>query len=329
MLFGFGLGSVDDPHYEIWLIHFVRFNGVAAFSVVAYDTLSTCFDEIQYIWTQPLKSPTKWVYLMTRYFSLLMQIQITVMTLTLTPELYDVATCRKLFYLRALSGGLLMHCIQCQLMLRAYALFIHARRIAVAFIAFFVAEVAAGPTLIHFADEVSLAQTGSNGMLCIRKIRILDLWLFGVSCTGPHLIIIGVTIFKFLKELPAGWGRIPIVLRVVKDDVSLVLLIISLVTSISIAARFNSMYAYVGFNWLIALVPSMSCRNILSMQKLRLSGCLRGHPNQACSCQPSRAPQLTSFVFESLSTSQSVVVDRLSVLDEFSKSRPKGKKVWA
>ena len=49
-----------------------------------------------------------------------------------------------------------------------------------------------------------------------------SLLLFSVSAILPQLVVVGLTIKRFISGLRAGWGRIPIVSRLVRDDVILV-----------------------------------------------------------------------------------------------------------
>ena len=50
----------------------------------------------------------------------------------------------------------------------------------------------------------------------------LLLLLLSVSAILPQLFVLGLTIKRFRSGLRAGWGRIPIVSRLVRDDIILV-----------------------------------------------------------------------------------------------------------
>ena len=54
-----------------------------------------------------------------------------------------------------------------------------------------------------------------------RNFTLLPLF-FSVSAILPQLFVLGLTIKRFISGLRAGWGRIPIVSRLVRDDIILV-----------------------------------------------------------------------------------------------------------
>ena len=69
----------------------------------------------------------------------------------------------------------------------------------------------------HHTFRVSLFNTLEQR----RDFTLLPL-LLSVSAILPQLFVLGLTIKRFRAGLRAGWGRIPIVSRLVRDDIILV-----------------------------------------------------------------------------------------------------------
>lgn len=163
----------------------------------------------------------------------------------------SVDICRRLYIYQVVFGGVLMACIQAVLMLRgivisklqssyrllfyivAYALYIRDRRIAYTMAALLIAEVGSIPALIRATIPKDI------GTICMKTITVRDIVLFGlvlflchknnvilrfpllcsVSAVLPQLLVLGLTVTKFLSGLRAGWGETPVVSRLVRDDV--------------------------------------------------------------------------------------------------------------
>ncbi|KAF8806838.1 hypothetical protein BYT27DRAFT_6610649 [Phlegmacium glaucopus] len=200
----------------IWEVQLQRYHGVGALVFLLWDIIITWGDEVQYIWPQSRSSPTKWVYLFTRYFGLMAQARLVSVNMSLILDTFSVDICRELYVSQVVAGGVLMACIQVVLMLRVYALCIQDRRVAYAMTALLIAEVGSMPGIIHTTIPNDI------GMLCMMPITTQHIVLFGVSVILPQLLVLGLTIAKFRSGLRAGWGNIPIVSRLVRDDIILV-----------------------------------------------------------------------------------------------------------
>ncbi|KDR80974.1 hypothetical protein GALMADRAFT_241553 [Galerina marginata CBS 339.88] len=227
----------------IWEIQLVSYHEVGALVFLMWDIMITFADEVQYIWPQNRRSPTKWVFLFTRYFGLLAQARLVSINLSLGMGTYSLDVCRMIYTSQVVFGGMLMACIQSVLMLRVYALYTQDHRIAFAMIALLVAELGFIPGAIH------LTMPTSTGNMCMKPITIFDIALFGASALFPQLLVLGLTILKFLCGIRAGWGKIPIVSRLVRDDIILVSVIVCWVIITASLTSINTIYGYIGYSY--------------------------------------------------------------------------------
>ncbi|KAF9485514.1 hypothetical protein BDN70DRAFT_591086 [Pholiota conissans] len=295
----------DEDVRLAWEAQLVWYNAVAALAFLLWDTMITFADEVQYIWPQSRHSPTKWVFLFTRYFGLLAQARLVSINLALEVGNFSTDVCRMLYVSQVVFGGTLMACIQALLMLRVYALCTQNRRIAFAMIALLVAELGSMPGAIHMTLPDVI------GNMCMKPITIRDIVVFGVSAMLPQVIVLGLTLIKFLSGLRAGWGKIPIVSRLVRDDFILVSVIVVWVIITASLTKMNNAYGYVGYNWLLSLLPSVGCRVVINMQRLA-DDTTRSRYRQPSNRLASTSPQFefTSLIMETLS--ESAVFNRQS-----------------
>ncbi|KAF8159236.1 hypothetical protein B0H34DRAFT_655556, partial [Crassisporium funariophilum] len=271
----------------------------AALVFLLWDTLITWKDEVHYIWPQSIRSPTKWVFLFTRYFGILAQARLVSVNMSLTLGTFSTDICRMIYISQVICGGVLMACVQSLLMLRVYALYIQDRRVAYAMIALLVAELGSMPGVIHMTIPNDI------GQMCMKPITIRDIALFGVSAVLPQLLVLGLTIVKFLSGLRAGWGKIPIVSRLVRDDVILVSVIGEWETDEIVFCLFHDhelkLYSFYFLSRLLDTnSKSQGCRVVINMQKLA-GQTSRRHQTDSLTQQSSSAPQLTTCIFDVLS----------------------------
>ncbi|PPQ94707.1 hypothetical protein CVT25_009562 [Psilocybe cyanescens] len=277
-----------DMVWITWEIQQLRYNGgknqsllsyslsvyrivaVGALALLIWDIIITFPDEVHYIWPQSQRSPTKWVFLLTRYFGLLAQAskltnvftsassstrRLVSICLTVIDSQFSIEECRMIYATQVVCGGILMACIQAILMLRVYALYSQDRRIAVAMITLLVAEIGSMPGVIQ------LTMPTNTGNMCMKPITVRDIALFGVSAILPQLLVLGLTIVKFFSGLRDGWGAIPIVSRLVRDDIILVAVIVVWVVISAALTSINTMYGYIGYSYVrFRSFLSFSCR---------------------------------------------------------------------
>jgi len=271
----------------IWDIELLRYHE-ASLAFLVWDTVITWADEVQYIWPQPRLSPTKWIFLFTRYFGLLAQARLVSVNLSLILDALSVDVCRELYISQVAFGGILLACIQAILMLRVYALYIQDHRVAYTMIAILVAELASMPAIIYEAVPKD------TGMLCMKPITARDMILFGVSAIFPQLLVLGLTIIRFLWGLRAGWGRIPIVSHLVRDHIILVSVILIWVILGVCMTNVKTVYGYIVYYWLLSIIPSAGCRIVIRLANSK-------HGRQLGRVEPSSSLQLTTCIFDVLS----------------------------
>jgi len=255
--------------------------------------------------SQSRSSPTKWVFLFTRYFGLFVQARLLSVNLSLVLDELSVDICRELYICQVVFGGLLLACIQAILMLRVYALYIKDRRIAYAMIALLVAEVGSMPGIIYKTIPTDV------GLLCMKPIDARDIVLFGVSAILPQLFVLGLTITRFLSGLRAGWGRIPVVSRLVQDDIILVSFILIWAILGVCLTSVKNVYGYIVYYWLLSIIPSAGCRIVISMQKVADTSKHAAPRQQAEASSSDSSLELTTCLFDVLSLNRCDRTDQL------------------
>ena len=175
--------------------------------------------------------------------------------LSLVLDALSVDTCRDLYISQVAFGGLLLACIQAILMLRGIVL----TTIQVSYVWFTLhhslCSLYPRPPYRICDDSITRSWTWITAWNHLQNnpewywtvmyeahqrsrhhtFRVslfnalsAEAWLhaashlFSVSAILPQLLVLGLTIKRFISGLRAGWGRIPIVSRLVRDDIILV-----------------------------------------------------------------------------------------------------------
>ncbi|KAF8991049.1 hypothetical protein BDQ17DRAFT_313967 [Cyathus striatus] len=226
---------------------------VSSLIFLIWDIMITFDDEVRYIWRLPRFSPTKWIFLITRYiavFSLCRMCSLNIpLPLSLTPP--ESSVCVRIYIAQKTCSGVLFICAQALLMTRACALYFCNRKVAISMGVFLILQVPSIPVIIHFLLPKHYA------VMCIKITAARDVILFSVVSIVPFLIILGLTITKYVTGLKAGWGQIPIVSLLVKDDIRLVSIFVSWITATAIATNFISpIFGYTGLYWIMSILPA-------------------------------------------------------------------------
>lgn len=210
--------------------------------------------------------------------------------MSLILDTLSVRDCRILYVSQSVFGSVLFICIQAIFMLRVYAFFIRDRHVAYTMITLLVSQVAALPAVLYHTVP------NDTGMLCMMPIDTRELICFGVLALLPQLFVLGFTITRFLSGRRAGWGRIPVVARLVSDHITLVSIILVWVSVGIYMWSIKPVYGYIAYYWLLSLIPVAGCRIVINMQKLAN----HKHMQQ----QASSSLQLTTCIFDVLSLQQ-------------------------
>ncbi|KAF8888106.1 hypothetical protein BD779DRAFT_1525611 [Infundibulicybe gibba] len=253
------MGESDE---YLWDAKLVCYQAVASLTFLLYETACTFDDEIKYIWTQPRRSLTKWVYLFMRYFALLAQMRLVALFMTISTGNVSTALCRDLYISQAVGGGILMICLQAILTIRVYALYIRSKRVAIASLVLLSCEFIAMPINIRMIlPLVDLTQ------MCLRTITLLDVIMFGVSTLFPQILITILSLVKYVSGRREGWGRSPVIHRLIRDGTFMVaILVLYSAVAAGVGTKINTVFAYIAYHWLLSIIPAIGCRIVINMQ---------------------------------------------------------------
>ncbi|KAF8985346.1 hypothetical protein BDQ17DRAFT_1376859 [Cyathus striatus] len=251
---------------KLEMVHNMKYWLVAFLAFIIWDIIITFDEEVRYIWRLPRFSPTKWVFLATRYFSIwfLSRTVSLYVPLSLSSETAQPAACRKMSGSQRMFSGVLLLCAQALLMSRMYALYFRDRRVAIGIGLLVLVQLPIIPVTIIFSNPVEYT------IMCISISGVKDSIIFVIISVIPLIIILGFTITKYVMARKAGWGQIPIVSRLVKDDIALVAsLVFWVILTVLITNFSNPVHGYIALYWTITFVPYLYvCRIVISMQRL-------------------------------------------------------------
>ncbi|KAF8991433.1 hypothetical protein BDQ17DRAFT_1433096 [Cyathus striatus] len=284
-------GDRVTPEQLLVMVQHMKYLLTAILAFLLWDIAITFDDEVRYIWHLHRGSPTKWVFLITRYlavFILSLVVSLNI-PLALTLEQMNPSICHRIFIVVRIGIGILLSFVQALLMTRAYALCFRNRGVAVGMGALLIVQIPMIPIAVY------LSLPSEYAVACVQVARPRTAVILVVFALLPFLIILGFTITKYYTGLKAGWGNIPIVSRLVKDDIMLVAGLVSWGLMTVLLSNFSSsVYGHIALYWILALAPSSVCRVVINMQRF---GCIgAGMPPYS-----QQYPQFTTYLTEDLS----------------------------
>ncbi|KAF9522504.1 hypothetical protein CPB83DRAFT_110714 [Crepidotus variabilis] len=263
---------MDPPVAEsypltIWDSSLLRYHSVATCILFIYDITLTWAEEVEYVWPLKVFSPTKAVFLVQRYFGLCSHIYLAIELQLQSTRPCTLQWSLRFHIFRAISSMVMLLCIQTHFGLRAYALHGRTARIGWFLLSLNLIQVAGIPVKLTFATGVSLEGLG-EGPLCMKYLANVDL-LLASSGFPIYLLIIGSILQRFFLGQREGWGRVPYVLNVVRDDVALFCMISVCWIVGPYSVSDNVVLLYIIHGYFLSLCPMMCCRVILRSLKPR------------------------------------------------------------
>jgi len=239
-------------------------SAMAAWALLVWETCLTLDDEVEHIWRMPNRF-VKWLYYFIRYFGLASQTgcRIFIMWITYnntaTPLLCTVFRTTLAFTVQSLMTS--MHLI---LMLRVFALYNRKRCIGVVLL-----SLLAGENITQVVSMVYTIPIITYNPTChIQRIPRFAA-THGFATISTQSIVLGLTIFKHVVALRAGWGRTPLVSLMIRDGALAFIVISAVQLSATMFIMFGIDTLSIHFVWwLLPILCASGCRLIVNMQRL-------------------------------------------------------------
>ncbi|KDR74841.1 hypothetical protein GALMADRAFT_141169 [Galerina marginata CBS 339.88] len=234
------------------------------------EFFSQFVDEIEYLWKSRIRLITC-LYAWCRYFPLCGQI-VNLVFAEMVHNSPSARLCMTAFILKAITAQLTTICVEAILMVRVHALYNNSRRSGILLLL-----VLLFGTILEVTGAVlSLAnlEPGIGGTICTpAPCSPLHLALFAIGCgliQGVTLFMTGLRIYFSRKR---GWTRTPVVSLMLRDGVSIFVLLAVIISSLigfEVVHRLGDgvLVWDAAYAWYVSLVSISGCRMILSMRKL-------------------------------------------------------------
>ncbi|KAF9049860.1 hypothetical protein BJ165DRAFT_956207 [Panaeolus papilionaceus] len=263
-------------------------------TLTCWEAVTTIEDEVAHIWPQPGRlTITKLLYFFSRYFPLAIQINNTVIS-GMISDRYPVPAniCKLWLTYQTLATFLLLGAVDMILMVRVYAFYGRKQRIRILLGILLIVRVG----LSSASAILTLPDQKFNDICLSERVPSLVIIFFLVGELIFQCIILGLTFAKQIMAIHEGWGRTPLVQLLCRDGTATFTVITGALIGMLIYAKFAYLHssAHFVFPGMVAVMSSVGCRLIISMQKLVVT-------THDAESSVTEGPELTTII-ESLRT---------------------------
>ncbi|KDQ52678.1 hypothetical protein JAAARDRAFT_210381 [Jaapia argillacea MUCL 33604] len=243
----------------------INYFSFSSLTFVAWDIMTTFDDEVQYIWPQPRRSPTKWLFLFTRYHSLLCQLVVFLRSLgRISVSSYGACLSWTLFQTTSLQC--LVMSVELLLAIRVYALHGRSWRIRVLFSILFGFEVVAA--IVAFSIVIPHYCASATA-----RLGLLFLILLSSISMVTQVTVFVLALAKSLKVISATRGTYPILYIVARDSLWVFVLITGAIVFEGICfGALSPLFRSFLYSWGISVLSFSSCRLVLNLCRLKEDG---------------------------------------------------------
>ncbi|KDQ52686.1 hypothetical protein JAAARDRAFT_39965 [Jaapia argillacea MUCL 33604] len=242
---------------------------VSSLTFVVWDILITLDDEVNYIWSQGWRSPTKWLFLFTRYFSLGSQLVMSLRSmggLGRFPQGSE-GVCRGWFFFQLLTVQILISTVESILTLRVYALYRCIRPIRILLTSVFTVQLLIIAPAIAFMtpkirfDTYCIPIPSTNALANLHLITAASLLM--------QLVLFVLTLVKSINTIREPKGRIPILVIIARDSlwVFCLVTVMLMVNGVFYTILSETVKAFV-YTWILSGLSFSSCRLVLNLFRL-------------------------------------------------------------
>jgi len=243
------------------------YNLTASLAFLTWDICITIDQEVEFVWMTPGTSWSKILFLFLRYFPFFVLIAIQGVAAQFRRKIIiPLHTCESFFLFQFIAIIFTIIAADIVFMIRVYALYNRQRWVTVIMVSLLGIETVASSIMIPYA----VTRVTFN-LFCY--ITVPTHIYFGMSLV---LLVPPATSFLFIlaKQIIAirdGWGSTPLMVLLIRDGTWGILGLIG-VWAINplIAIIIGKALAHVSHVWFMSVVPSIGCRVILNMQRLKI-----------------------------------------------------------
>ncbi|KAF8967890.1 hypothetical protein BDZ97DRAFT_1977088 [Flammula alnicola] len=231
-------GASCTSFISFWSEPRVTFLIDAGLTFLCWEILITLNDEVELMWTQPRRvTIVRVLYFFVRYFALAVQINNAVVSKILNDR-YPVPweTCRMWLVYQATSIYLLLSAVDIILMIRVYAFYNRSRWIGLLMIFLLFCRVGlstAGAILTVPGQEFNESCLNENvpSLVMYFFMRVFCCFLVEMGELIIQCTVLGLTFFKHVMAVRAGWGRTPLVSLLCKDGATAFTVLVGMYSS--------------------------------------------------------------------------------------------------
>ncbi|KAJ6493460.1 hypothetical protein C8R45DRAFT_1136707 [Mycena sanguinolenta] len=236
---------------------------VASLALLAYDILRTFDEEVAVIWPRPWTA-IKCLFFFIRYFPLLLQISLLFVGTDITPRFnFTFRDCEVWAIYQSAAAVILLAAVDYILILRVFALYDNHRYIKAPVLILFCLEllvmlVSLGFSLsgIRFDDE----------RRCIVTHFPNPFILYGASAVLFQTVLFSLTVLRFAHAIRAGWGKMPLLLLIVRDGTwAYLLAVLIVIRDLSLYTLKNHAYGGILYGWMVTAFSFSGYRILLNL----------------------------------------------------------------
>ncbi|EIN03547.1 hypothetical protein PUNSTDRAFT_128712 [Punctularia strigosozonata HHB-11173 SS5] len=243
-----------------WAERIVDSSTLAAFTFLVWQTLTSLDEEVEWIWSKPRWSWTKWIFLSARYMAIL------VLFIEVIGDRVRAAlpSCPAWFAWQGVALQFSLGAVDLLLMIRVYALY--NRSLLIVRVLTFLWISAQGA--MSWALATSIPDYEYTRRCVITKTPLAILW-FAIGTLIFQSALFLLTAYKFVVAARAGWGRTALMALLMRDGTwayALVFMVITLHHILVVVLRDN--VNSIVYPWMISISSFSGCRIVLNMHTL-------------------------------------------------------------
>lgn len=241
----------------------VSHSEIASATWITYDIIISFGDEVEYIWKKQW-TMAKVLYIFARYLPFAFQMALLALNVDGTTGLFWAkADCKQWTIVQAVILQVIITVVDIILMARVYALFERNRKLLIAMIVGYAAEIAYMSYVLSFvAPRLSF-----NDECFVIASPSLFTYYWVVSLAYETILFL-LTLWKFAAAVKSGWGERPIMRQFVRDGTwAYTLIFVTMLINSMFYKFIHSAVAGICFTWLLSVLSFSGSRLILNPRK--------------------------------------------------------------
>ncbi|KAH7909943.1 hypothetical protein BJ138DRAFT_1154078 [Hygrophoropsis aurantiaca] len=236
-------------------------SSVSALGFLFWDLCITFDDEVAFIWSKSIKSPVKFLFLLTRYIGLASLAGNQYIGFPISDSF---SSCETWLILQASVVQGMITLVELTLMLRVYALYNQDPRIGL-----FLLLLSISGTIIAVAGLCITVPEAQFGSACMMTYVSDSVTYFSMVFIMTQIILLLLTVVKCLWTLHGSGVRAPVIFVMARDGTfSFVVLFVTLLTMSLLLSTAHGKFVSLIHPWFIAVYSCAGCRIVINMQGL-------------------------------------------------------------